>query len=217
MPQIRDGQPSFYIAHCASRGPPTVLSNTHHHNPLAKLRSSTTQQPQANRRFNHPGSSTFFQRQSPHLVTTLIRRLTPLPPVHFLGFTPAFLPERSSLAAASLKALGATNNNTSNEEQPFALAASSVAGVEPEDKEALGDSPAEEPTVDRLPLKESKRRTQVLLGVLAAIPIIGLVVVFAVVVRKKDNVDASAGGLGGSPTGTGTAETTSNWKRKDTQ
>ena len=94
-----------------------------------------------------------------------------------------------------MEALGATNNNTSNGEQPFALAAGSVAGVEPEDKEALGESPAEEPTMIRLQLEASKRRTQVLLSVLAAILIIGLVVVvLAVVVRRKDNVDASAGG-----------------------
>ena len=94
---------------------------------------------------------------------------------------------------ASLKALGATDNNTSNEEQPLALAARSVAGIEPEDKEALGDSPAE--TVVRFQSKASKRRAQVLLSVLAAILIIGLVVVvLAVVVRRKDNVDASAGG-----------------------
>ena len=72
---------SVYIVgwpHYASRGPTTVLSNTHHQHPLARLRSSTGQQPQTNRRSNHPGSSTFFQRQSPQLFTTsLIRRLTP--------------------------------------------------------------------------------------------------------------------------------------------
>ena len=84
-----------------------------------------------------------------------------------------------------------------------------MAGVEPEDKEALGESPAEELTMVRLQSKASKRRTQVLLSVLAAILIIGLVVVLAVVGRKKDIVDASAGGSGGSPTGTGTAATTS--------
>ncbi|EDR06394.1 glycoside hydrolase family 5 protein [Laccaria bicolor S238N-H82] len=46
------------------------------------------------------------------------------------------------------------------------------------------------------------------LGVLAAILIIVLVIVLSVyftVVKKKDNVDASAGSSGGSPTGTGTA------------
>ena len=44
---------------------------------------------------DHPGSSTFFQRRLPHIFTTsFIRRLTPLPPVHFLGSTPAFLSER---------------------------------------------------------------------------------------------------------------------------
>ena len=103
--------------------------------------------------------------------------LPPLPPVHFPGSTSlALLSERSSLTADSLEALGATNNNTSNGEQLFALAAGSVAGVEPEDKEALGESPAEEPTMIRLQLDASKRRTQVLLSVLAAILIIGLVV-----------------------------------------
>ena len=70
------------------------------------------------------------------------------------------------------------------------------------------DSPAEEPTVVRLQLKASKRRTQALLGVLGAILVIGLVLVLAVVARKKDNDDASAGGSGGSPTGSGTAATT---------
>ena len=139
MPQICDGQPSVYIVgwpHCASRGPTTVLSNTHHQHPLARLRSSTGQQPQTNRRSNHPGSSTFFQRQSPQLFTTsLIRRLTPLPPsASPLSRLYTRLPVRAlALTADSLKALGATNINSSNEEQPLSLAARTVVGVELED------------------------------------------------------------------------------------
>ncbi|KIJ91630.1 hypothetical protein K443DRAFT_14227, partial [Laccaria amethystina LaAM-08-1] len=66
---------------------------------------------------------------------------------YFLGSAPAFLSERSSLTADSLNVLGATSNHTSNEEQPLTLAAGGVAGMEPEDEEALGDSPAEEPTM----------------------------------------------------------------------
>jgi hypothetical protein len=54
---------------------------------------------------------------------------------------------------------------------------------------------------------------QVLLGVLAAILIIGLVVptVYFVVWEKKENVDASSGGLGGSPIGIGIAATTTHF------
>ena len=117
------------------------------------------------------------------------------------------LSERSSLTADSLKGLGATSNNASNE--PLALAAGGVAGVEPEDKEALGDSPAEEPIVSRGKSKGSKQKMRIVVGALVAILIIVLIVVLAVyfaVVKKKDNVNASAGGSsGGSPTGTGTA------------
>lgn len=81
------------------------LSNTHNHHPLARRRPSTTQQPQTHRRFNHPGSSTFFQQQLPQLLTTshkapnprhhwpnagqltcyAIRRLTLLPQVQSLS------------------------------------------------------------------------------------------------------------------------------------
>ncbi|KIJ99552.1 hypothetical protein K443DRAFT_8357 [Laccaria amethystina LaAM-08-1] len=111
---------------------------------------------------------------------------------HFLGSTPAFLSERSSLTADSLKVLGATSNLTSNEEQPLASAAGGVGDLS---RKRVNDAPP------------------VLLGVLAAILIIGLVVlaVYFVVVRKKENVDASAGGSGGSLTGTGTAATISHF------
>ena len=126
---------------------------------------------------------------------------------YFLGPAPAFmLSERSSLTADSLKGLGARSNNASNE--PLALAAGGVAGVEPEDKEALGDSPAEEPIVSRGKSKGSKHKMRIVVGALVAILIIVLIVVLAVyfaVVKKKDNVNASTAGSGGSPTGTGTA------------
>ena len=90
--------------------------------------------------------------------------------------------------------------------------------VEPEDKKALGDSPAEEPTVVKLQLKASKRRTQVLLGVLTAIPIISLVVVvLAVVVRKKDDLDASVGGSVDRRLGLGLLQRPRTWNRKDAQ
>ena len=127
---------------------------------------------------------------------------------YFLGPAPAFmLSERSSLTADSLKGLGARSNNASNE--PLALAAGGVAGVEPEDKEALGDSPAEEPTtLSRGKSKGSKQKMRIAVGALVAILIIVLIVVLAVyfaVVKKKNNVNASTAGSGGSPTGTGTA------------
>ena len=81
----------------------------------------------------------------------------------------------------------------------------------------MGDSPAEEPTVVRLQSKASKRRTQVLLGILAAILIIGFVVVFAVVVRKEDNFDASAGGSVDRRLGLGLMQRPRFWKRQDAQ
>ena len=58
----------------------------------------------------------------------------------------------------------------------------SVAGVQNEDKEALGGSLVEEPTVVGFQSKASKCWIQVLLGILAAILIIGLVVVVLAVV-----------------------------------
>ena len=76
--------------------------------------------------------------------------------------------------------------------------------VDREDKEALGDSPAEEPTVVR-----------VLLGILAAILIIGLVVVFAVIMRKKDKVDASAGGSVDRRLGLGLLQRPLFWNHND--
>ena len=94
----------------------------------------------------------------------------------------------------------------------------SVAGVQNEDKEALGGSLVEEPTVVGFQSKASKRRIQVLLGVLAAILIIGLVaVVLAVVMRKKDKVDASAGGSVDRRMGLGLLQRPRFWKRKDAQ
>jgi hypothetical protein len=82
------------------------------------------------------------------LTCSSIRRLTHLPPVRLRSRLCTRLPFLALVSYSGLlKALGATSNHTSNEEQPLTLAAGGVAGVEPEDKEALGDSPAEEPTV----------------------------------------------------------------------
>jgi hypothetical protein len=83
----------------------------------------------------------------------------PLPPVRLLSRLYTRLPFLALVSYSGLlKALGAASNHTSHEDQGLALAAG-VAGVEPEDKEALGDSPAEEPTVFRSQSKGSERRT----------------------------------------------------------
>ena len=89
------------------------------------------------------------------LLYGIEQNLMPLPPVHFLGSTPTFLRERSSLTADSSKALNATKNTSMRTTIYIGF---SMAGVQPEDKEVLGGSLVEEPTMVGFQSKASKRQ-----------------------------------------------------------
>ncbi|EDR00218.1 uncharacterized protein LACBIDRAFT_334344 [Laccaria bicolor S238N-H82] len=190
VPQIRDGQPSLCISPFMQEEDPPPSSVKHSSPPSTceamVVNHPTIQQPQTNRRSNHPSSPTFFSANH--------HNFSPPPTRRIIDQTTddSHVPRSGELPPSAT--FGATTNHTPNGEQLLALAASRVAGVEPEDKEALAThQPKNGPWLE---VKASKRRTKVLIGVLGTIFTIGLVVVLAVyfaVVRKEDNVEGSAG------------------------
>ena len=228
VPQIRHDQPSLYFAPLV-QGEDLPLSSVQHSSLPSSYEDTLINHPTAANQSALPPPRS-IDLLSPPITTTsdnlpqgaqppvIVDRTADDSPAprpgdlpafrqsdYFLGPSPAFLlSERSSLTGDSLKA-SATSNNASNEEQPLALAAGGVAGVEPDDKEALGDARSEEPSVSGEKSKGSKRRKLIVLGVLAAILIIAVAVivpVYFVVVKKKNNVAAATGGSSGSPTAT---------------